>query len=852
MSAIYRQPAGKIEPLKTLLQNIFTKNIKSNKTLYLVGDFNLNILTYDSNNKVRNFFNFIFQNGLIPVINRPTRITRTKATAIDHIITNSHFNSDIKTGIIKADISDHFPIFLISEKRDIDIHQDKITIYKRHFNDVSINAFKNLLQNVNWNKIYTQEDANKAYNLFLNLFLNCYEKAFPIIKLKIKTKTFLSPWMTKGILKSSKKKQKLYEKFLKHRTVGNLEKYKNYKNLFEMIKRRSKKNYYNSLISQYKNSIKKTWDIIKEVTGKRKLKQSALPRKLFINGTETCDSKIIAENFNIFFTQIGPSLASNIPNTCKHFQLYLNKNDKILQKYELSEEEFKKAFFSLKSNKSNGFDDINANVVKQIYTLIKRPLIYIFNCSIQKGIFPDKLKIARVTPIFKSGEETVISNYRPISVLPCFSKILEKIMYNRLYPFFRENKILYEKQFGFQANHSTDHAIVQLSSEIYESFNKKEFTLGVFIDLSKAFDTVDHKILFKKLENYGVKDSYLKWFISYLTSRKQFIAYNRNQTDLIETTCGVPQGSILGPLLFLIYVNDLHKATELLNTILFADDTNLFYSHTNIKILFDTMNKELNKIAEWFKANKLSLNATKTRYTFFHSSAKNDYIPLKLPDLYINNINIKREHTMKFLGIMFDENLTWKNHINLINNKISKNIGILYKVKFLLSKKCLKSIYFSFIHSYLNYANMVWASTNQSKLKKLFNKQKHARRIVFNEKKYTHARPLMKKLKALNVYQINIFQILIFMFKVKHNLVPAIFKTKFQLIHHKYPSRYSTNNFIEPKVYSKSTSFSVTYRGPSLWNKYLDEETKSLLSLPTFKRNVRHKILNSEKEGIYF
>ena len=160
-----------------------------------------------------------------------------------------------------------------------------------------------------------------------------------------------------------------------------------------MIKRRSTKNYYNSLISQYKNSIKTTWEIIKEVTGKRKLKQNALPRKLFINGTETCGSKIIAKNFNIFFTQIGPSLASNIPNTCKHFQLYLNKNDKILQKYELSEEEFKKAFFSLKSNKSNGFDDINANVVKQIYTLIKRPLIYIFNCSIQKGIFPLNSKL---------------------------------------------------------------------------------------------------------------------------------------------------------------------------------------------------------------------------------------------------------------------------------------------------------------------------------------------------------------------------------------------------------------------------------------------------------------------------
>ena len=182
--------------------------------------------------------------------------------------------------------------------------------------------------------------------------------------------------------------------------------------------------------------------------------------------------------------------------------------------------------------------------------------------------------------------------------------------------------------------------------------------------------------------------------------------------------------------------------------------------------ILKTVNAELNVISEWFKANKLSLNIAKTKYTFFHKLSKRDHIPLRLPDLSINNIKVKREFAMKFLGVLLDENLTWRKHIELIENKVSKNLGILYKVKSLLNQECLKSIYFSFIHSYINYANIAWSSTNRSKLVKLFNKQKHASRLILHEDRYTSAKPLMQQLKVLNIYQINIFQILLFMLKV--------------------------------------------------------------------------------------
>ena len=322
---------------------------------------------------------------------------------------------------------------------------------------------------------------------------------------------------------------------------------------------------------------------------------------------------------------------------------------------------------------------------------------------------------------------------------------------------------------------------------------------------------------------------------------------------MLDIKCGVPQGSILGPLLFLLYVNDLKNASNILDPIMFADDTNLFYSDTNIKTLFETVNKELNKLSEWFACNKLSLNTAKTKYTFFHKLSQRDNIPLVLPTLTINNNIIKRENSTKFLGVLIDENLTWQSHIHYIENKISKNIGLLYKAKFLLNQKCLKSIYFSFIHSYINYANIAWASTTQTKLKKLFRCQKHVSRIIYNdEDRTTHARPLMKSLNALNVYQINILQNLLLTYKSKHNLAPAIFQEKFKSINHKYLTRYASQNFYLAKSSIKTSNFRISYRGPYLWNNFPSSETKTLASFHAFKNHLKKQLFSNDNELSYF
>ena len=349
------------------------------------------------------------------------------------------------------------------------------------------------------------------------------------------------------------------------------------------------------------------------------------------------------------------------------------KSQSGLSSLRVSHGKLKEALRSLKPNKSPGYDNISSNVVNETSDIFFTPLKYIFNLSLQQGIFPENLKIAKVSPVYKKDEEFLPTNYRPISVLLCFSKLLERIVYNRLFKYLSENSILYKKQFGFQTSHSTEHAILLLVNQLYQSFDESKFTLGIFIDLSKAFDTVDDKILTKKLELYGIKDCNLRWFESYLSNRKQFITYGNKQTNIETITCGVPQGSILGPLLFLIFVNDLHKVTKYLDPIMFADDTNLFCSHKNIKTLFQIVNSELKLVTEWFLANKLSRNAKKkTKYVLFHKVTMCDSLLLQLPAMTLNNIEIKRENSVKFLGVIIDENLTWKNHIEVVENKFLK------------------------------------------------------------------------------------------------------------------------------------------------------------------------------------
>ena len=265
----------------------------------------------------------------------------------------------------------------------------------------------------------------------------------------------------------------------------------------------------------------------------------------------------------------------------------------------------------LNDTNSYGIDCIPTTIIKKCIVQIAKPLSAIINCSFNSGYFPDQLKIAKICPILKNGDGNIITNYRPISVLPSFSKVFEKIVHNRLSSYLKSNEILKHNQFGFRQNHSTYMAIQDMYNRISESIDNHNCCIGIFLDLAKAFDTVNHKILLKNLGHYGIRGLALQWFVDYLSNRKQYVCYNDASSSLKDITCGVPQGSILGPLLFIIYMNDIMHCSSLLHFILFADDTNLFYSCKSLSDLITITNHELIKVSQWFRANKLSLNVKK-------------------------------------------------------------------------------------------------------------------------------------------------------------------------------------------------------------------------------------------------
>jgi len=318
-------------------------------------------------------------------------------------------------------------------------------------------------------------------------------------------------------------------------------------------------------------------------------------------------------------------------------------------------------------------------LLKALKEEITLPLTTAINKSLESGIFPDKFKIANVVPIFKAKDKQEFSNYRPISLLSNVSKLLEKIVHRRLYKFMNDSNILYSSQYGFRNNHSTIQAITELVGNILKGFDKKEVTLSIFLDLSKAFDTIDHSILLNKLEHYGIRGLPLQWLKSYLSGRRHYVEYKGVKSDLMSVSCGVPQGSVLGPLLFIIYTNDLANVSKLISTILFADDTTLYCTGKDLNILVNNVNRSLIDVVDWFRANKLSLNICKTNFILFHS--RNMDMSQTNIDLVMGDIHIERVNNGKFLGMILDNLLEWQSHICSLESKMSKQLYILNKVK---------------------------------------------------------------------------------------------------------------------------------------------------------------------------
>lgn len=847
IAVIYKQPTVLFSQMLPILECLLEKYHRC----VMVGDMNIDLLR--NNADTIRFSNTIEANGYCILnkidINAATRsATRdgsTTNTIIDHVLTDlSSFNFHLS--VLPTPLSDHNQLIL-----SFDTHSSSITPSPPIFfvtNKADFNKFRSLILNNPYLNDSFAHNANidNCLEFMKSQFQSCITKKHRAIHNEKK------PWITPYLLSLISQRDRYHLLLKKHPNNNYIrDNFKQFKSAAEYNRKNSRNRYFSNLIQKNIGNAKKLWEVFNHIIYNRK---NALTKTISIkdqNGHALTNDLAIANELNNYFTNVGPSLAMNLQSLQNRpISPTLNRsisNSMVIRAFD--RKDIVSCVNDLKSTSAINIE-IPSAIIKRNIDILTPILLQLINSSFDNGYFPDALKIARLVPIFKADDPTIPSNYRPISILPSISKIFERLLYKVTQAFIFKFNVINKLQFGFQKGSgslsATSYLITYLQSALDDP--KRKIAASIFIDLQKAFDSIPHKILIDKLYKYGIRGSPLNIFKSYLANRKQFTNINNTNSTMRNITYGTPQGSNLGPLLFLLYINDIFELPLKGNLILFADDAVLSYSGHNIMDIYSNMQYDLNLLVDWLYDNVLTINISKTKYMIFHSESK--HIDMNGLKIQINDTEIERVTTIKYLGLHLQCNLKWNTHASVLTKKIAPLAGVLYKLSRCTPEHLLRSIYFAHIHSKLSYLSPVWGSAApQYIIDELQIIQNKAIRNIFYHDyhvSHLHTNEILKKYKILNVRQLVEYDTTIFFYKIKNNLIKTDFNITRNSDIHNYPTR-NRSNIRVTRYNTNYGMFNVYYSGARLYN-LLNEQLRDTPTLSAFKRLLRAHIVNTDNQ----